>query len=416
MFHEIRYALRMLKNNPSFAAIAMLTLALGIGANTAMFSVVNGVLLRPLEYTNASRIVQLNTSDVQKGRSFPRLSGPAWVDMRSGASALEQMSYYYGGERGVQMADHAEFVGTYLVTPNFFSVFGVARAFEREFAADDTHRGAIVGLAFAQRNFGSGAGALGQTLHHEGVAYEISGVAPASFRFPREAQVWLAASLQPEKPWGVSRSSYNYRTVALLRPGASLDAASTQLRTIGMRLQSAFPDDNKDKSCLAVPLVQELVGPVRATLYFLMGAVGLVLLIACANVANLLLARATARQREIAVRAALGATRMAIARQLLIESAVIALAGGALGLLLAFAGTRVLTHATAQQVGLPRLADIQVNWVVFAFAIGVSLLSSFVFGMSPAWQAAKVALNQALNQAGPRLTRPSSPLLTALAT
>src|SRR5260370_1335049 len=181
-----------------------------------------------------------------------------------------------------------------------------------------------------------------------------------------------------------------------------------------MRLQSAFPDDNKDKSFLAVPLVEQLVGPVRATLYFLMGAVSLVLVIACANGANLLLARVTARQREIAVRAALGATRMAIARQLLIESAVIALAGGALGLLLAFAGTRVLTHATAQQVGLPRLADIQVNWVVFAFAIGVSLLSSFVFGMSPAWQAAKVDLNEALKQAGRGLAGSSGRLRNAL--
>src|SRR5260370_33638700 len=181
-----------------------------------------------------------------------------------------------------------------------------------------------------------------------------------------------------------------------------------------MRLQSAFPDDNKDKSFLAVPLVEQLVGPVRATLYFLMGAVSLVLLIACANVANLLLARATARQREIAVRAALGATRTAIARQLLVESAVIALAGGALGLLLAFGGTRVVTHATAQQVGLPRLTDIQVNWMVFAFAIGVSLLSSFLVGMSPAWQSAQVDLNEALKQAGCGLAGSSGRLRNVL--
>src|SRR5260370_34006370 len=139
MFHEIRYAVRMLKNNPSSAAIAMLTLALGIGANTAMFSVVNGVLLRPLDYPNASRIVQLNTSDVQKGRSFPRLSGPDWVDIRSGASALEQMSYYYGGAMGGQMADHPEFVGTYLVSPDVLPGLGVAPACQRELPADDTH-------------------------------------------------------------------------------------------------------------------------------------------------------------------------------------------------------------------------------------------------------------------------------------
>jgi len=414
MLHELRYALRTLRNNPSFSTIAVLTLALGIGANTAMFSVVNGVLLRPLDYPNASRIVQLKTSDLKKGRSFPRLSGPDFADIRSGASALEQVNFYYGGEAGVQMADHAEFVSTYIVTPGFFEVFGVAPAFGRGFAINDAKRAAIVGLPFARRNFGSGAGALRQTLHMEGVAYEVVGVVPATFRFPRDAQVWLATSAQPETPWGVSRTAYNYRTLALLKQGTSLDEANTQLQTIGARLQTAYPDANKDKSFLAVPLREQLVGPVRATLYFLMGAVSLVLLIACANVANLLLARATARQREMAVRAALGATRMAIARQLLIESGVIAVAGGAVGLLLASAGTRVLTHATAQQVGLPRLTDIQVNWIVFAFAIGVSLLSSFLFGMSPAWQSAKVDLNEALKQAGRGLAGSSGRLRNAL--
>src|SRR5258708_547881 len=344
-------------------------LALSIGANTAMFSVVNGVLLRPLDYPNASRIVQLKTADLHKGRSWPRLSGPDFADVRSGASALEQVNFYWGGEVGVQMADHAEFVSTYLVPPGFFRVFGVTPAFGRGFEISDARRGAIVGLPFAQRNFGSGAGALGQTLHMEGVTYEIVGVVPAASRYPRKAQVWLATSPDPEKPWGVSRTAYNFRTVALLKQGTSLDAANTQLQTIGTRLQAAFPESNKDKSFLAVSLRDELVGPVRATLYFLMGAVSLVLLIACANVANLLLARATARQREMAVRAALGATRMAIARQLLLESGVIALAGGTLGLLLASVGTRLLTHATAQQVGLPRLTDIQVSWMVFAFAI-----------------------------------------------
>jgi putative ABC transport system permease protein len=399
MFHELRYALRTLRNNPSFAAVAILTLALGIGANTAMFSVVNGVLLRPLDYPNASRIVQLNTSYPQRGRSFPRVTGPDLVDIRAGTSAFEQVSFYYGGEMGVQMADHAEFVGTYLVTPNFFAVFGVAPSAGRGFEINDAKRAAIVSLPFAQRNFGSSAAALTRTLRMEGVAYEIVGIVPASFRFPlsSEAQVWLATAPQPQS---MERTAYNYRAVALLKPGSSHDAARTQLQTIGARLQAAFPDANRDKTFLAVPLQEQLVGPVRATLYFLMGAVSLVLLIACANVANLLLARATARQREMAVRAALGATRTALVRQLLVESGVIALTGGALGLLLAYAGTRLLTQATAQQAGLPRIGDIAVNWMVFAFAIGVSLLASFLFGISPAWQAAKVDVNDALKQAG----------------
>ncbi len=414
MLHELRYALRTLRKNASFTAIAVLMLALGIGANTAMFSVVNGVLLRPLDYPNASRIVQLNTSYPLKGRAFPRMTGPDLMDIRSSASGLEQVSFYFGGEMGVQMADHAEFVGTYLVTPNFFPVFGVTPAFGRGFETNDAQRGAIVSLSFAQRNFGTGSAALGQKLHMEGVAYEIVGVVPASFRFPREAEVWLATSPKPDKTWGESRTAYNYKAVALLRPGITLDAANTQLQTIGARLQASFPDANKDKTFLAVPLQEQLVGSVRATLYFLMGAVSLVLLIACANVANLQLARATARRREMAVRATLGATRIAIARVVLAESGLIALAGGGLGLLLASAGTRVLTRAAAQQVGLPRLADIQVNWIVFAFAISVSLLSSFLFGLSPAFHAANVDLNDAMKQAGRGLAGSSGRLRNAL--
>jgi len=413
MLRELRYAFRALKNNPSFATIAVLTLALGIGANTAMFSVVNGVLLRPLDYPNASRIAQLNTSFTKEKRSIPRMTGPDLIDIRSGVSTLEQATFYYGGEMGVQMADHAEFVGTYLVAPNYFSVFGVAPTYGRAFENSDAKQGAVVSLPFAQRNFGSGAAALGQTIHMEGEAYQIVGVMPATFHFPHDANVWLAQTASPEGMWS-ERTAYNYQALALLRPGASIEAANAQLRTIGARLAAAYPDSNKDKSFLAVPLQEQLVGSVRTELYFLMGAVSLVLLIACANVANLLLARATARQREMAVRAALGATRATIVRQLLVESGILALVGGTLGLLLAFVGTRALTQTAAQQVGLPRLADIHVNWTVFAFAISISLVASVVFGMSPALQAAKVNLSDELKQTGRGLAGSSNRLRSVL--
>jgi putative ABC transport system permease protein len=412
MLHELRYAIRTLKSRPSFTAIALVTLALGIGANTAMFSVVDGVLLRPLDYPNADRIVQLNTW--RRARPIPRLTGPDLADIARAASRFEQVGFYFGGEVGVQMPHHADFAPTYFVSPNFFTVFGVEPTIGRTFTPEDARRAAVIGASLAARSFGSATSALGRTLRVEGVAYQVVGIMPERFRFPTEAQVWLAIDPQPGPPWGVSRTAYNYRAVALLERGSTIEAATAELDTIAARLQATFPDANTDKTFRAVPLQEQLVGPVRTTLYFLMGAVSLVLAIACANVANLLLARAATRQREIAVRAALGASRVRIVRQLLVESGVLAIAGGMLGWILAVAGTRVLTQATAQQVGLPRLADIQVNWLLFAVALGTSLVASAIFTSMPAWHAARIDSTDALKSAGRGLTGSSGRVRNAL--
>ncbi|HEU5451048.1 MAG TPA: ABC transporter permease [Terriglobales bacterium] len=393
---EVRYAVRTLRNNPGFAAIAVLTLALGIGANTAMFSVVHGVLLRPLDYPNASRIVALQTAWPQRNKTTWRATGGDLVDLRAQAGDLEQLAFYQGGMLGVQLASHAEFVGTYLVTPNFLSIFGQAPVAGRLLEDGDVRRGAVVGMPFAVRNFGSAAGALGKTLHMDAVAYEIVGVLPAGFSFPPEAQLWLAYSPQPQN---LNRTAFNYRAIGLLKSGVSLDAANAQLRTVGSRLESQYQDSNRGKTFQVMPLEEQLVGPVRSMLYFLMAAVSLVLLIACANVANLMLARATSRSREMAVRSALGASRLDIVRQLLVESAVVALAGGLLGILLAYAGTTALLTLTNQGT-LPRSADVQVDWAVMLFAIAASLGASFLFGLSPAWQASRVDLQEALKQGG----------------
>src|SRR5207248_992717 len=249
------------------------------------------------------------------------------------------------GEMSVQLSKSAEYVGAYLVDPDFFHVFSMPLLAGRPFAADDAGRVAVVSAGFAQRRFGSAAAALGQTVAIDGVTYSIIGVAPALFDFPKQTQVWAAISPVPENR---SRSAYNYRSVAKLRAGVTLPAANAQLQAMASRLAAAFPDDNRQKSFTVTSLQDQLSATVRSTMFILMGAVGLVLLIACANVANLMLARATARSRELAVRAALGAGRSELISQLLAESTVLAAVAGLFGIGLAAWGTKALLGIGAQ--------------------------------------------------------------------
>ncbi len=399
LFQDLRYAIRMLRKNPGFASVAILTLALGIGANTAMFSIINGVLLSPLSYRDADRIVVVSTFWKQTGATTPRLTGGDLVDIRSDGQIFDALSYYVGGEMGVQLAGRAEFTGAYFVNPGFFHVFGVQPAYGRLLDDNDVNRSALVSQPFAERNFGAASSALGRTLRIENQTYEIAGVLPSGIQFPRKTDVWVLGAFIPEN---LNRTAYNYRTVARLRSGVTLDTAEAHLKTIGERLAAAFPDSNRNKTFVAVPLRDQLVAPVRTTLYFLMGAVALVLLIACTNVADLMLARATARSREIAVRAALGAGRWHIIRPLLVESMLLAVLGGSLGLLLAGFGTDLLAQVSASRVPLPRLDEIRVDRLVLAFVTGISLLASLLFGLTPAWHAARVDLHDALKQGGSR--------------
>jgi predicted permease len=395
----MRHALRTLRKNPGFTAVAILTLALGIGANTAIFSIINSVLLSPLQYPDADRIVSVSTYSKQTGHQIPRLTGGDLVDIRDDGQAFEALSCYFGGEMGVQLRGRAEFTGAFFVNPDFFRIFGARPAYGRLLDKNDQDRAALVSLPFAERNFGSGESALSNVVSIENHSYQIAGILPEGFRFPNQADVWVLAPATPEN---LNRTSYNYPTVAKLKIGVTLETAQTHLETIGARLRSAFPDSNRNKSFTAIPLRDQLVGPVRTTLYFLMGAVALVLLIACTNVADLMLARATARSREMAVRAALGAGRWHIIRPLLAESAILAIAGGALGLLLAQLGTDVLLRAASNRVPLPRLDEVHIDGAVLAFVTAVSLLSCLLFGLAPAFEATRVDPQQALQQGGSR--------------
>src|SRR5262245_15921636 len=242
---NLAYAVRTLQRSPGFAAAIVLILAVGIGVNTAMFTVLDGVVLKPLDYPDPDRIVSVMNRWTDTGKLIPNLAGGDEIDLRAETATFEAFAYHFGGEMGVQLKDHAEFVGTRLVHPDFFRVFGLAPAAGRTFDAEDAERAAVVSLGFAGRNFGGAAGAVGQTVSLDDRPYEIVGVMPAGLRFPARTDVWLAAALEPANR---NRSGHNYRVVARLAPGVTVESANARLSALGAELARAFPDSNAHKS------------------------------------------------------------------------------------------------------------------------------------------------------------------------
>lgn len=390
---EVRYALRQLRKSPAFAVTAILTLALGIGANTAIFTVVQSLLIKPLDYPSADRIVALNTSWEHKGHTVPRMTGPDLVDIRDQEKSIEAAGFYEGGELGVQLRDHATFVGVSSVNAGFAQVFQIQPLAGRWFTDAEAKHAAVVSATFARNNFGNLEAAVGQIVKVEGQPLEIVGVVPGSFEFPSHTQVWMDYPAQPES---TERTAFNYRAVARLRRGISLTSAQAELNGIGKRLQAAYPKDNEDKSFRLVPLQEQLVGSVKPMLLLLMSSVGLVLLIACVNVTHLYLARAVERQRELAVRTALGSSRLRLGRMVIMESLLLSIAGAALGIMLAVPIVKVLVSIAP--AGLPRAGDIQLNFWVFAFTGGIALIATLAASLVPARQAARVDPIMALKQ------------------
>jgi putative ABC transport system permease protein len=397
LFQDLRFAGRMLLKNPGFTAVAVVIMALGIGANTAMFSVVNAVLLKPLAFADPDRIVTLGS--LWKGHSgHGQVSAPDFHDWHDQSTAFEAMAYYQADDVAVTAGPVAEYAHVAEVTPEFFRVFQVAPAVGRESSVDEAKQGgtgaAIISSAYSASHFGAGSQALGHTVRLGGRTLDIIGVMPPGFRFPDKTDIWFPANtIYPETD---SRSGHNYLVAGRLKAGVSLERAQAQMTTIGTRLEEKYPDSNKGKNVAVTRMRDEMVGNFRLTLYVMLAAVALVLLIACANLANMLLAKAVARTREIAIRAAVGATRSRIVRQLITESVVMALLAGEVGVLLAIWGARVLVALAPADV--PRLADTGIDGRVLAFAFGVSLVASLLFGLAPALQVLRIDLNKSLKQ------------------
>lgn len=400
LWQDIRYGFRMLRKNPGFTAVAVLTLAFGIGANTTIFSVVYGVLLKPLPYSEPGQLVQLRAD--WSGSPSTVIGSSTFIEVRAQSQSLACIAAYSGGDMTLTGAGSAQQVVAGAVTADFFPLLGVQPAWGRNFTREeDTPNGpkaAILGHGLWQSRFGGDTDVLGRTITLNEQSYTVVGILPARFQYPEPFQLWIPLALGET---GAALASYGegmilLKAIARLKPGVTLSQAQAELRTMAQREQPPRPDEAQVVSL--VTLHEQVVGDVRGALLVLLGTVALVLLIACANVANLQLARAAARQREVAVRAALGAARWRIVRGLLTESVLLALAGGGLGLLLAFWGVRALGQWSG--ASLPSMHGIGIDTWVLAFTLGVSVITGLAFGLAPAVQAWRTDVNAALKEEG----------------
>jgi putative ABC transport system permease protein len=411
MLNDIRYGLRQLWKHPAFTIIAVLTLALGIGANTAIFSVVNAVLLKPLPFPEPDQLIAVGMTDTrQKSQTdLNSLSYPDFFDFRDQNRTLASSAVYHDRSFALTSEEGATSLHGVKVSAEFFDVLGIKPKLGRGFTRDDEQGGGgpggfkvIISRDFWQKHFGGDPNVLGHTVMLDRRPHTVIGVMPAGFQFPiqndsTDLYVTIAedaANPDGSKPQTQQRGSHSLQAIARLKPGVAIGQAQSDLEAIAAALSRQYPESNTHFGVGSKPLREELIGDVRTALYILFGAVVCVLLIANANVANLLLARASARGKEIALRAAMGASRGRIIRQLLTESLLLSALGGGLGLLIAQWGTEALVKAVPQNI--PRISTIQLDASVLGFTLLVSLATGVIFGLVPAWQASHVDLNSSL--------------------
>ena len=407
LLQDARYSIRTLLKHPGFTVVAVLALALGIGANTAVFTVVDAALLRPLPYKEPDRLVHIWETKLQEQFSQREPAYPDFRDWKENSRVFKDLAGYQGGGSvTLTGGDAPERIRGTAVTANFFSVLGVEPIIGQTFGPEDEQPGAerkvVVSHGLWQRRFGGDPSAVGKTLTFNDAAYTIIGVLPPGFQFAKVGPVEAWAALIPSPEQARRRNWYWLDVIARLEPGVSLEQARAEMNVEAGRLAREYPDSHKGVGIVLVPLREEIVGQVKPVLLALLGGVGFVLLIACANVANLLLARSASRQKEIAVRMAVGASRWRVIRQLLTESVVLALVGGAVGLLLARWGVDLLLAAIPDSLisFMPYLQGLGIDRTALGFTFGVSLLTGLVFGLAPALDASKPDLVDSLKEGG----------------
>jgi putative ABC transport system permease protein len=408
LFQDIRYGLRTLLKTPSFSIVATIALALGIGANTAIFSVVNAVLLRPLPFSNSDQLMMVWETDATLAQVRGTASYPNFADWRDQNHVFERIASYHGNDFIMTGRGESTRLQGAVVNADLFPLLGAAPVIGRGFLPDedkpgDSGRVVILSQELYQKRFNSDPNVVNQSLVLNGTSYTIVGVMPRAFQFPIQnepVELWttVAPDREGKTPITDQRGAHYMNVIARLKPGVSKEQAQAEMTSISARLEQQFPDKNLHKSVRIEPALEALVGDIRPALLILLGAVGCVLLIACANVANLLLARAMTRHKEMAIRSALGASRVRVVRQLLTESILLSLAGGALGLVLAVWWSDLLVALGKEDI--PRALQVGLDWRVLGFTLLVSVLTGVVFGLVPALHSSNTQLTETLKEGG----------------